>query len=381
MAEERSSSYICAEDISVGYHNLPLIQKINLHVNRGEILTLIGPNGAGKSTILKSLIGQLKLVKGAVWLDGTSMGTMKEKEIALRMSVMMTGRVKTERMTCEEVVSMGRYPYTGKMGILTEKDWQIVRESLELVQGLELAEKDFEAVSDGQRQRVLLARAICQEPQVIVLDEPTAFLDIRHKLELLYLLKNMVREKKVAVLMSLHELDLAQKISDHIICVKGDNSIGRFGTPEEIFSGDYIKELFQIEKGTYLTDYGSVELEAVKGEPKVFVIGGNGTGIPVYRQLQKEEYEQMFGSNIWREGIPFAAGILWENDREYPVAEALASVVIREKAFESVSDATFETAVKVLKNCEKVICCMENFGTYQEPCRQLWKIAKDLGKI
>ena len=261
MAEERSSSYICAEDISVGYHNLPLIQKINLHVNRGEILTLIGPNGAGKSTILKSLIGQLKLVKGAVWLDGTSMGTMKEKEIALRMSVMMTGRVKTERMTCEEVVSMGRYPYTGKMGILTEKDWQIVRESLELVQGLELAEKDFEAVSDGQRQRVLLARAICQEPQVIVLDEPTAFLDIRHKLELLYLLKNMVREKKVAVLMSLHELDLAQKISDHIICVKGDNSIGRFGTPEEIFSGDYIKELFQIEKGTYLTDYGSVELE------------------------------------------------------------------------------------------------------------------------
>ena len=206
------------------------------------------------------------------------------------------------------------------------------------------------------------------QPQIILLDEPTSFLDIRHKMELLTILKTLVRKKQVAVLMSMHELDLAQKISDHIICVKGDNSIGRFGTPEEIFSGDYIKELFQIEKGTYLTDYGSVELEAVKGEPKVFVIGGNGTGIPVYRQLQKE-------------GIPFAAGILWENDREYPVAEALASVVIREKAFESVSDATFETAVKVLKNCEKVICCMENFGTYQEPCRQLWKIAKDLGKI
>ena len=90
----------------------------------------------------------------------------------------------------------------------------------------------------------------------------------------------------------------------------------------------------------------------------MFVIGGNGTGIPVYRQLQKE-------------GIPFAAGILWENDREYPVAEALASVVIWEKAFEPVSDTTFETAVKVLKNCEKVICCIENFGTYQEPCLSL----------
>ena len=168
--------------------------------------------------------------------------------------------------------------------------------------------------------------------------------------------------------MSLHELDLAQKISDHIICVKGDNSIGYFGTPEEVFSGDHIKELFQIEKGTYLSDYGSVELEAVKGEPKVFVIGGNGTGIQIYRKLQKQ-------------GIPFAAGILWENDREYPVAEALASQVIGEKAFEPVSEETFKRAVEVLKSCEKVICCLENFGTYQESCRQLWETAKKLGKI
>lgn len=104
----------------------------------------------------------------------------------------------------------------------------------------------------GQRQRVLLARAICQEPQVIVLDEPTAFLDIRHKLELLYLLKNMVREKKVAVLMSLHELDLAQKISDHIICVKGDNSIGRFGTRRK-FSVEIIsKNCFRSKKAPIL---------------------------------------------------------------------------------------------------------------------------------
>ena len=370
MAEERSSSYICAEDISVGYHNLPLIQKINLHVNRGEILTLIGPNGAGKSTILKSLIGQLKLVKGAVWLDGTSMGTMKEKEIALRMSVMMTGRVKTERMTCEEVVSMGRYPYTGKMGILTEKDWQIVRESLELVQGLELAEKDFEAVSDGQRQRVLLARAICQEPQVIVLDEPTAFLDIRHKLELLYLLKNMVREKKVAVLMSLHELDLAQKLSDFVVCVKG-NAIERCGTPEEIFVSSYIKELYGITKGSYHAEMGCLEMEPVKGEPKVFVIGGNGSGIPVYRRLQ-------------RQGIPFAAGILHENDMDYPVAKALASEVISEIPFEPIRDTTYERAVSVLKSCEQVICCLSGFGTLNEKNRELAEVKtclKDLRRI
>ena len=360
--------YIKTKDLSVGYQGKVLIRDINLDIKKGEIVTLIGPNGAGKSTILKSIIRQLKLIGGEVYLDSDEIRKLSYKSMARKVAVMLTERMKPEMMTCHDVVATGRYPYTGRLGVLSGEDENKVDEALMAVHAQELGIRNFLEISDGQRQRILLARAICQEPQVIVLDEPTAFLDIRHKLELLYLLKNMVREKKVAVLMSLHELDLAQKISDHIICVKGDNSIGRFGTPEEIFSGDYIKELFQIEKGTYLTDYGSVELEAVKGEPKVFVIGGNGTGIPVYRQLQKE-------------GIPFAAGILWENDREYPVAEALASVVIREKAFESVSDATFETAVKVLKNCEKVICCMENFGTYQEPCRQLWKIAKDLGKI
>lgn len=162
-------------------------------------------------------------------------------------------------------------------------------------------------------QRVLLARAICQEPQVIVLDEPTAFLDIRHKLELLYLLKNMVREKQVAVLMSLHELDLAQKISDHIICVKGDNSIGRFGTPEEIFRGDYIKELFQIERGSYLTDYGSVELEAVKGEPESICHRGKRSGYSCVPSAAKAGiplrlafYGKMTGNIRWQRHL-----LLW----------------------------------------------------------------------
>ena len=367
MAEKDSMTYISAEDVSVGYHDLPLIEKINLYVNRGEILTLIGPNGAGKSTILKSIIGQLKLVKGEVWLDGSLMGAMKEKDIALRMSVMMTGRVKTERMTCQEVVSMGRYPYTGKMGILTEKDWQVVHDSLKLVQGLELAEKDFETVSDGQRQRVLLARAICQEPQVIVLDEPTAFLDIRHKLELLYLLKNMVREKQVAVLMSLHELDLAQRVSDLVVCVH-NNAIERCGPPEAVFTSDYITTLYELTQGSYEPGYGSLELPRVQGAVKAFVIGGNGEGIGTYRRLQ-------------REGVPFVAGVLHENDVEFPAARALAVEVIAQKAFEPIGAAQYQQAMAWLERCERVFCCCETFGTMNEPNRWLKQAARERGKL
>ena len=140
-------------------------------------------------------------------------------EIARRMAVMMTERTQPELMTCFDVAAMGRYPHTGRFGTLSEADRKVVWHALDMVHAKELADRDFSRISDGQRQRILLARAICQQPQIILLDEPTSFLDIRHKMELLTILKTLVREKQVAVLMSMHELDLAQKVSDYIVCV------------------------------------------------------------------------------------------------------------------------------------------------------------------
>ena len=184
--------FIHTEQMTVGYEGKPLIRDIEISLNRGEILTLIGPNGAGKSTILKSMTKQLKLIGGTVYLGGEIMNRMSGKEIAKRLAVVMTERIRPELMTCEDIVETGRYPYTGTLGILGAEDWEKVHEAMALVHALEFKDRDFTAISDGQRQRILLARAICQEPEVIVLDEPTSFLDIRHKLELLAILKNMV---------------------------------------------------------------------------------------------------------------------------------------------------------------------------------------------
>lgn len=214
--------FVHSEQMTVGYDGKPLIRDIEIRLNRGEILTLIGPNGAGKSTILKSLTRQLKLVGGTVYLDQKLMSQMSGKEVAQKLAVVTTERIRPELMTCEDIVATGRYPYTGTLGILSEGDWEKVHKAMEMVHALDFKDRDFTEISDGQRQRILLARAICQEPEVIVLDEPTSFLDIRHKLELLSILKKMVLEHHTAVLMSLHELDLAQKISDYVICVHGD---------------------------------------------------------------------------------------------------------------------------------------------------------------
>lgn len=357
--------YIYTDKMTVGYNGVPLIENIELHINRGEILTLIGPNGAGKSTILKSITRQLALVAGTVYLEDRPMREMSYKDVSQKMAVVLTERLRTELMTCEDVVSTGRYPYTGHLGILTEEDHEKVKEAMEMVHASDLADCDFSEISDGQRQRILLARAICQEPEIIILDEPTSFLDIRHKLELLTILKNMVTEKKVAVIMSLHELDLAQKISDQVICVHG-NKIERYGAPEEIFTSDYIKTLYGVTKGSYNADFGCLELEPARGEPEVFVIAGNGSGIPVFRKLQ-------------RKGIPFAAGVLHENDIDCQVAKALAVEVVTEKAFCEISDSTLDRARALMHRCKKVVCCLKEYGTINEKNRLLQEEAEKNG--
>lgn len=354
-------------DLAVGYDKRPLLQNITFSVRQGEILTLIGPNGAGKSTILKSITRQLKTMGGAVFLGKQPMDSLKEDEIARQLSILITNRVEPELMTCEDIVAAGRYPYTGRLGILSPHDWAKVEEAMNLVHVEELRERDFGRISDGQRQRVMLARAICQEPKLLVLDEPTSFLDIRHKLELLSILKKLVREKGVGVIMTLHELDLAQKCSDHILCV-GAGQVERYGTPDEIFSGGYIEALYGVERGSYNDQFGCLELEKPVGEPQVFVIGGGGYGIPVYRQLQ-------------RLGIPFAVGVLSENDLDYPVAKALAMEVISVPAFEAVSPESVRRALCVLERCEKVMCPLPGFGYGNAENKKLLLEGKKQGKL
>ena len=361
--------YFYTKGLTVGYHGVPLIKDIELSVKKGEILTLIGPNGAGKTTILKNIIRQLKPLGGVAVLDGSNMEELSGRELSKKLSVVLTERVRPEMMNCRDVVSTGRYPYTGKFGVLSEEDWKIVDESMRLVHIEELAERDFTKTSDGQKQRVMLARALCQQPDIIVLDEPTSFLDIRYKLEFLSIIQNMSRTRKLSVIMSLHELDLAGRISDKIACVRGDR-VDRFGTPEEIFTEGYIPKLYQMTTGAYDELTGDLELPAVQGEPKMFVLTGNGTGTGVFRRLQ-------------REGIPFAAGILWENDLDYPSAKALAVEVVSEKAFTQFSEAQLTRAKHLIDTCDQVICTLdtENLGSLGEGLRELKEYAMKLGKL
>lgn len=351
--------------LAVGYNGKPLIRDIEIRLQKGQILTLIGPNGSGKSTILKSITKHLKSIYGTVYIDNRSIDDMSNRDMSYQVAVVLTERLRTELMTCEDVVATGRYPYTGLLGILSQQDKLQVRKAMELVNAWELKEREFTRISDGQRQRILLARAICQEPQIIVLDEPTSFLDVRYKLELLGILRAMAEERGITVVLSLHELEMAQKVSDLVMCVKGEY-ITHFGNPQEIFKRELIGELYELSNGSYNPLFGSFEMERPRGEARVFVIAGGGTGIDQYRTLQKKR-------------IPFVTGILHENDIDYQIACDLASEVFFERSFERIGENAYQSALQRLKSCDAVISCLKSYGEMNQKNKELSEAAASRG--
>ena len=256
-------SYCETQDLAIGY-GTPLLRDIALRAERGKILALIGPNGAGKSTLLKTLAGHLTAQGGAVLLDGQTLTAYTPHARSRKLALMLPHTARTELATCFDVAAAGRYPYTGRLGILSDADRRAVHEALTLVQAEALADRDFTKISDGQRQRVLLARAVCQQPEILLLDEPTSFLDVKGKAELMGILQTLAHEKNVAIIVTLHELELAQKLADAVVCVAPQGVSGVL-TPQEAFTRENICQLFDLTAVQYAALFGDAE---AKPKPK-----------------------------------------------------------------------------------------------------------------
>ena len=255
---------LVARGLDAGYAGRAVVSGVELEVRAGEVTTLVGPNGAGKSTILRTLAALLEPVAGRVLVDGEPLRRLGAAERARRLSVVLTDRPRTELLTCEDVVESGRYPYTGRFGALSGHDREVVRRTMLLTNTWGMRDEDFMRLSDGQRQRVLLARAICQEPDVLLLDEPTSYLDVRYQVELLSILRELARTEGAAVVATLHELQLARVVSDQVVCVR-DGRVFACGTPAEVFVPEVIDALFDLEPGSYDPATGAVRLPAAPG--------------------------------------------------------------------------------------------------------------------
>lgn len=214
---------ITLSHLSVGYKiGHAVVSDINLTLQSGKLASLIGANGVGKSTLLKTLTGFLPKLEGSLLLDGKDISEFSQRALARQTSIVLTQKPEVQNLTVEEIVGLGRSPYTGFFGKLHANDQQIVDESITAVGIQKLKNRMIQTLSDGERQKVMIAKALAQQTPVIFLDEPTAFLDFSSKVETFQLLQRMAHEMGKLVLLSTHDLELAVRFSDTLLQVNGD---------------------------------------------------------------------------------------------------------------------------------------------------------------
>lgn len=270
-------------DLTIGYAHrkrskFVVAEGINVSLKAGEFVCLLGPNGAGKSTLLRTLAGLQRPLGGDVMIKGSSIFSLSSREIASHLSVVLTDRPAVGFMPVFSVVALGRYPYTGWTGSLSPRDAEMVWQSIKAV-GIEaLAERRLNELSDGERQKVMIARALAQEPKIMILDEATAFLDLPRRVELMLLLKKLANESKIAVLLSTHDLDLALRSADRLwILPRGGPLIT--GIPEDLvlngtfaaaFDGSDV--VFDKRSGTFVFESPERGTVALEGTPSHDVV-------------------------------------------------------------------------------------------------------------
>jgi iron complex transport system ATP-binding protein len=237
---------VSAQNLSIGYsgkkRHSTIATNINLTLNSGKLIGLIGANGVGKSTLLRTLTGIQKPLEGTVMLNNKSVAEYSPQELAQNLSIVLTESLPPSNLTVFELVALGRQPYTNWLGTLSTEDAKQVNNAIVLTQIEHLAEKKHYEISDGQLQKVLIARALAQDTPLIILDEPTTHLDLLHKVTLLRLLKQLTGKTGKCILYSTHDLDLALQLSDEIIVMTPGNVVK--DTPQNLISQNIFDTLF-----------------------------------------------------------------------------------------------------------------------------------------
>ena len=232
--------------LSIGYDDKTVVSNINVTLNEGDIIALVGPNGAGKSTLFKTFSTHIKPVGGKIELFGKDLISYSPKERAKLLGIVLTERPDDMFLKVFDVVAAGRYPYTGMFGKLSEKDENEIKASLELIGVNHLIDRVFNTLSDGEKQKVMIAKAIAQNTPVIMLDEPTAFLDYPSKIELFSLLKKLAKEQKKAILFSSHDLELLLRYTDNLWIIAKNKPFAA-GQSSDLLNNGTIQKYFELK--------------------------------------------------------------------------------------------------------------------------------------
>ncbi|WP_117161035.1 ABC transporter ATP-binding protein [Paraliobacillus sp. X-1268] len=236
---------IVTEKLNIGYEEAIIVEDLNLKIPKHRITALVGANGSGKSTILKAISRILNPVGGAVYINGKTIKEQRSKEIAKQLAVLPQNPVAPDGLTVAELVSYGRSPHQGGFGVLSKHDKKMVQWAIDVTNMREFADRSIDRLSGGQRQRVWIAMALAQDTEVLLLDEPTTYLDIAHQYEVLYLLKHLNEREGRTIVMVVHDLNHASRFADHMVAIK-EGKVMRSGTPQEVMEPELLFDVFGI---------------------------------------------------------------------------------------------------------------------------------------
>jgi iron complex transport system ATP-binding protein len=262
--EEEPMTNLRAEGVSLGYDGLRVIEGLDLTLPDGKITAVVGPNACGKSTLLRGLARLHPLDGGRITLDGADITAMPRKDLARKVGMLPQSSIAPDGVRVAELVSRGRYPHQGWFGRHSSDDDAVVTTALESTGVAELADRPVAELSGGQRQRVWIAMVLAQQTDIVLLDEPTTFLDVRHQLDLLDLLTELNRDRGTTVVMVLHELNLAARYADHLVVMSAGRIVAE-GTPSDVLTSEVVDEAFGLR--------AQVVPDPVAGSPLVVPMG------------------------------------------------------------------------------------------------------------
>ena len=366
------------DGVTFGYERQPLFYDVHLQVHSGEMVGLLGPNGSGKTTLLRLMSGILSPQQGTIFFDGRPLHDWGRRNIAQNIAVVPQELQVPFAFSVEQMVSLGRSPYINWLGSRSSKDEDAVRDAMQAAEVVPLAHRIFNELSGGERQRVMVAMALAQQPKLLLLDEPTAHLDIKYQIDVLELVQKLNLERGVTIIAALHDLNLAARYFPRLVLFQ--HGIVADAGPAEVLDPQLLKRVYGIEvqvgilRGAQhlsVLPPGVQELESkneIGSQPKVFVMAGGGSGERLMRALADAQ-------------ISFVAGALNIGDSDHTLALRLADEVITEQPYSPISTETKEAIQSSLANVRVLIVCPMPIGPGNLALLQEAYAASQKGKL
>ena len=338
------------ENVECCYGSTRILKDISFEARSGGFIGLIGPNGSGKTTLLRSISRILKPRVGAVLLDGRDVYSLEAKEVAKKMGVVPQEPMAPFQFTASEIVLMGRTPHLKWLEHEGEKDYSIAKKAMEITNTRYLSDRVFTELSSGEKQRVIIARALTQEPKVLLLDEPTSHLDINHQVEILNLIKKLSEKGGLTIVAVFHDLNLAAQYCDHLILLN-QGEIESIGSPEAVLTPENIKRVYHTEvlvkrhpitNSLYLIPFSGPRPLTIDHGFTIHLICGAGTGAPLM-------------NNLLNRGYRVTAGVLGALDTDYEVATYLNIPVVTDPPFSPASEEAHKTNLKFVERANVVV--------------------------